>query len=115
MDALEQLSDRDMADRQPSEMPIQSDEAYSQAVSDPESPMQGACPEKPLAIEQFQSTLEILAGLDRDDPKLAFQAARIVGLYRRLWASCVPKYREGEKPDENDKNSGETTTKVSKE
>lgn len=58
--------------------------------------------------------METLADLDRDDPKLAFQAARTVGLYRRLWASCVPKYREGEKPD-NDKTSRETTTKLSNE
>ncbi|KAK9847505.1 hypothetical protein MYU51_018673 [Penicillium brevicompactum] len=115
MDAPEQLSDQDMPDCQPSEMPIQSDEAYPQAVSDPEPPMQQeACPKKPLAIEQVQSTLETLADLDRDDPKLAFQAARTVGLYRRLWASCVPKYREGEKPD-NDKTSRESTTKLSNE
>jgi hypothetical protein len=59
--------------------------------------------------------LETLADLDRDDPKLAFQAARTVGLYRRLWASCVPKHREGEKPDENDKISRETTIKLSNE
>ena len=39
MDAPEQLSDQDMPDCQPSEMPIQSDEAYPQAVSDPEPPM----------------------------------------------------------------------------
>jgi hypothetical protein len=40
--------------------------------------------------------LETLADLDRDDPKLAFQAARPVGLFRRLWASCeLPR-----KPDE---------------
>lgn len=36
MDAPKQLPDQDMPDRQPSEMPIQSDEAYPQAVSDPE-------------------------------------------------------------------------------
>jgi hypothetical protein len=36
MNALEQLPDQDIADRQPSEMPIQSDEAYPRAVSDPE-------------------------------------------------------------------------------
>lgn len=39
MNAPEQLPDQDMADRQPSEMPIQSDEAYPQAVSDPGPPM----------------------------------------------------------------------------
>ncbi|CAG7952775.1 unnamed protein product [Penicillium salamii] len=116
MDAPEQLPDQDMADRQPSEMPIQSDEAYPQAVSDPEPPMkQEACPKKPLAIEQFQSTLETLADLDRDDPKLAFQAARTVGLYRRIWASYVPRHRNGENSDENDKTSWETTIEPSNE
>ncbi|KAJ6001168.1 hypothetical protein N7481_001577 [Penicillium waksmanii] len=31
------------------------------------------------------------ADLEQDDPKLAFQAARILGLYRRLWESCMSK------------------------
>ncbi|CAG8109241.1 unnamed protein product [Penicillium salamii] len=116
MNAPEQLPDQDMADRQPSEMPMQSDETYPQAISDPKTPVQQeACPKKPLAIEQFQPILETLADLDRDDPKLAFQAARTVGLYRRLWASCVPKHREGEIPDENDKTSREVTTELSNE
>lgn len=39
MDTTEQLPDQDMADRQPSEVPIQSDEAYLQAVSDPDPPL----------------------------------------------------------------------------
>ena len=59
--------------------------------------------------------METLADLDRDDPKLAFQAARTVGLYRRLWASCVPKHLEGGIPDENHKTSKEATTKLSNE
>ncbi|CAG8606997.1 unnamed protein product [Penicillium salamii] len=116
MDAPEQLPDQDMADRQPSEMPIQSDEAYPQAVSDPKTPVQQeACPKKPPAIEQFQPILETLADLDRDDPKLAFQAARTVGLYRRICASYVPKHRNGENSDENDKTSWETTIEPSNE
>jgi hypothetical protein len=39
MDASEQLPDQDRADRQPSEMPMESDEAYPQAVSDSERPL----------------------------------------------------------------------------
>ena len=39
MDAPEQLPDQDRADRQPSEMPIQRDEAYPQAISDSEPPL----------------------------------------------------------------------------
>jgi hypothetical protein len=38
-----------------------------------------------------------LARLEREDPKLAFQAARIVGLYRRLWESCMTKHTEANK------------------
>ena len=41
--------------------------------------------------------MEALARLEREDPKLAFQAARIVGLYRRLWESCTSKHIEGSK------------------
>jgi hypothetical protein len=36
-----------------------------------------------------QPILKVLADLKRDDPKFAFPAARLVGLYRRLWESCV--------------------------
>ena len=39
MDAPEQLPDQDKGDRQPSEMPMQGDEAYPQAVSDSEPPV----------------------------------------------------------------------------
>ncbi|KAI1829388.1 hypothetical protein DTO027I6_9603 [Penicillium roqueforti] len=116
MDAPEQLPDQHRGDRQPSEMPMQGDEAYPQAVSDSEPPVQQEeSPKKPLAIEQFQLILETLTDLDRDDPKLAFQAARTVGLYRRLWTSCVPKHLEGEISEENDKTSKEATTKLSNE
>jgi hypothetical protein len=38
MDAPEQLPDQDRADRQPSEVPIQSDEACPKVVSDSEPP-----------------------------------------------------------------------------
>lgn len=34
--------------------------------------------------------------LERDDPKLAFQAARLLGLHRRLWESCVSKRMRGD-------------------
>ncbi|OQE54875.1 hypothetical protein PENNAL_c0445G11692, partial [Penicillium nalgiovense] len=88
----EQLPDQDRADRQPSEMPMESDEAYPQAVSNSEPPLQQEeILKEPLTIEHFQPILETLADLDRDDPKLAFQAARPVGLFRRLWASSTTK------------------------
>jgi hypothetical protein len=50
-----------------------------------------------LATVPFQPVLKVVADLERDDPKFAFPAARLVGLYRRLWESCVSKYIDGEK------------------
>ena len=47
-----------------------------------------------LGTKRFQPILEKLADLERDDPKLAFQAARP---YRRIWASCVPRHLDEEK------------------
>ncbi|KAJ5688318.1 hypothetical protein N7536_010937 [Penicillium majusculum] len=40
-----------------------------------------------LATEPLQLILKVLADLERDDTKLAFPAARLIGLYRRLWES----------------------------
>jgi hypothetical protein len=51
----------------------------------------------PLMDQPFEPAMEALARLEREDPKLAFQAARIVGLYRRLWESCTSKHIEGSK------------------
>ena len=45
-----------------------------------------------LATEPFQPILQVLADLERDDPKFAFPAARLVGLSRRLWESRVSKH-----------------------
>ena len=49
-----------------------------------------------LATEPFQAALKVLANLERDDPKFAFPAARLVGLYRRLWEPCVSKHIDGQ-------------------
>jgi hypothetical protein len=54
--------------------------------------------ERPSLRDQpFAPGTEALARLEREDPKLAFQAARLVGLYRRLWGSCMAKQMEGKK------------------
>ena len=50
-----------------------------------------------MTDQPFELAMEALARLEREDPKLAFQAARIVGLYRRLWESCTSKHIEGSK------------------
>lgn len=55
-------------------------------------------PQRPALMNQpFEPAIEALARLEREDPKLAFQAARIVGLFRRLWESCTSKHIEGNK------------------
>jgi hypothetical protein len=61
-------------------------------VGQPEDPQR-----PPLMDQPFEPAMEALARLEREDPKLAFQAARIVGLYRRLWESCTSKHIEGSK------------------
>jgi hypothetical protein len=54
-----------------------------------------------LATEPFQPILKVLADLESDDPKFAFPAARLVGLYRRLWESCVSKHIDGRKLEQD--------------
>ncbi|KAJ5202992.1 hypothetical protein N7449_005071 [Penicillium cf. viridicatum] len=60
-------------------------------------PEQEAETRNTLTTLLFQPILKVLADLERDDSKFAFPAARLVGLYRRLWESCVSKYIDGEK------------------
>jgi hypothetical protein len=47
--------------------------------------------------QRFEPAMEVIARLEREDPKFAFQAARVVGLYQRLWEPCTSKYIEGSK------------------
>ncbi|KAJ6058286.1 uncharacterized protein N7446_007914 [Penicillium canescens] len=49
-----------------------------------------------LAAEAFQPVIESLERMEQEDPKLAIQAARLVGLYRRLWESCIAKHHDGQ-------------------
>ncbi|KAI2791727.1 hypothetical protein POX_c04603 [Penicillium oxalicum] len=53
-----------------------------------------------LAVELFQPVLDTLERLEREDPKLAFQAVRLVGLYRCLWGSCVSKHVDNQRLEE---------------
>jgi hypothetical protein len=59
--------------------------------------------------------LKVLADLKRDDPKFAFPAARIVGLYRRLWESCVSKHIDVQKIDQSNEILKEAGTYLRKE
>ena len=68
-----------------------------------------------LATEPFQPILKVLADLERDDPKFAFPAARLIGLYRRLWESCVSKQIDGQKLEQDKLVLKEAGTHLSKE
>ncbi|OQD78976.1 hypothetical protein PENANT_c068G09919 [Penicillium antarcticum] len=83
-------------EQQPSELPIGCEEDNSQEASD-HAPMQEAETRHTLTTGPFQPVLKVLADLERDDPKFALLATRLVGLYRRLWESCVSKHIDGQK------------------
>jgi hypothetical protein len=59
--------------------------------------------------------LKIPADLEHDDPKFAFPAAQLVGLYRRLWESFVSKHIDGEKLEQINQILKEASTQLSKE
>jgi hypothetical protein len=59
--------------------------------------------------------MDALERLEREDPKLAFQAARVVGLYRRLWESCMAKHMEGKKLTKANDGLRETQQKLMNE
>ncbi|CRL27328.1 unnamed protein product [Penicillium camemberti] len=92
-------------DQQPSELPILGEKDNSLESSDhvplPSLSQQEADTRHALATEPFQPILKLLADLERDDPKFAFPAARLVGLYRRLWESCVSKHIDGQKLEQD--------------
>ncbi|KAI1828914.1 hypothetical protein DTO027I6_10171 [Penicillium roqueforti] len=68
-----------------------------------------------LATEPFQAALKVLANLERDDPKFAFPAARLVGLYRRLWGSCVSGHVDGQKLQQSNQTLKEAGASLRKE
>ena len=57
----------------------------------------------------------MLADLERDDPKFAFPAARLVGLYRRLWGSCVSGHVDGQKLQQSNQTLKEAGASLRKE
>ncbi|KAJ6004626.1 hypothetical protein N7540_012995 [Penicillium herquei] len=77
-------------------------------MADPES-------KESFANEPLRPALEALAELDRKDPKLAFQAARILGLYRRLWESCISKHVECKEQVQRNQTLEEAKRHLSKE
>jgi hypothetical protein len=118
MDASNSSPDQEReGEQQPSELPFLCEKDNSQEASG-HAPMVSGTAQLPilllttqlspsqqeavtrhtLATEPFQPILKVLADLERDDPKSAFPAAQLVGLYRRLWESCVSKQIDGQKP-----------------
>ncbi|CRL27394.1 unnamed protein product [Penicillium camemberti] len=89
MDAPNSLPHQEKeGDQYPSELPILNKKDKSQENSDyiplPSPSQQEAETRHTLATELFEPILRVLVELERDDPKFAFLAARLVGLYRHL-------------------------------
>lgn len=80
-------------DQQPSEISIQRDKAHPQAKK--------IC-WRPSVFNNFGETS---GSRKRWSETRFFQAARPAGLYRRIWASCVPKPLDEEKLGQNNKAS----------
>ena len=59
--------------------------------------------------------MKVLADLERDDPKFAFLATRLVGLYRCLWKSCVSKHIDGQELQQSNQILREAGTHLRKE
>ncbi|KAJ5037722.1 hypothetical protein NUH16_011321 [Penicillium rubens] len=111
MDALNSSPHQEKeGDQPPRELPILGEKDKSQESSD-RVPLE----QDTLATEPFQPILKVLAGLERDDPKFAFPAARLVGFYRRLWEQCVSKHIDGEKLEQDNLVLKEAGTHLRKE
>ena len=57
----------------------------------------------------------MLADAERDGLKFAFPAIRLVGLYRRLWESCVSKHIDNQKLQQSNQSLKEANTHLRKE
>ncbi|CAI7673228.1 unnamed protein product [Penicillium viridicatum] len=95
MDTPKDQNEHEQGNPQPSEIPVESD----RPTSDLELPQQELGLKSGLTTERLQPILEKLTNLERDDPKLAFQTVRIVGLYRYTLASCASKPLDKQKLD----------------
>ncbi|KAJ5569052.1 hypothetical protein N7450_011538 [Penicillium hetheringtonii] len=71
--------------------------------------------ERSEATEPFQPIFKMLAELEQDDPKVAFQAARILGLFRRLWESCISKHRGNERLEQTNNGLKEENVRLKNE
>ncbi|CAG8902396.1 unnamed protein product [Penicillium egyptiacum] len=119
MDARNSSPRREMEGaQQPSGFPILSDNDNSIGTSDDAPPLlppsqQEIGTRHTLATEPFQPILEVLADLERVDPDFYFLAARLVGLYRHLWESCVSKHIGGEMLEQSNQKLKESSMNLS--
>ena len=81
----------------------------------PSPSKQEAATRHTLATEPFQPILKVLADLERNDPKFAFPAARLIRLYRRLWELCLSKHIDGQKLEQSNRILKEAGTHPRKE
>ncbi|KAJ5117631.1 hypothetical protein N7448_011263 [Penicillium atrosanguineum] len=51
----------------------------------------------PAAADPFRPVLEALQRLEQEDPQLASQGARLLGLFRRMWESCAAKHFDSQR------------------
>ncbi len=65
--------------------------------------------------EPFERVLSVLADLEWEDPSLAFQGARLLGLYRSLWKSSMSKQLDGKSLEKNNEISGEANMDLKSE
>ncbi|OGE47242.1 hypothetical protein PENARI_c053G08741 [Penicillium arizonense] len=120
MDATNSMPDQEKeGEQESSELPVVCEKDNSQEASDhapmPSTSQQEVETRHTLATEPFQPILKVLAELEGDDPKFAFPAARLVGLCRRLWESCVAKHNDGQKLEQNNQILQESGTHLLKE
>ncbi|CAI7673200.1 unnamed protein product [Penicillium viridicatum] len=107
-------------EQQPRELPCLSGKDNSPETSDHVPPLPSPSQHEEetghtLATLPFQPILKVLADLERDDPKLVFLAARLVGLFRRLWESCVSKHIDIHKLEQSNRSLKEAGTYLRKE
>ncbi|KAJ6001225.1 hypothetical protein N7481_001634 [Penicillium waksmanii] len=74
-----------------------------------------ATPEQVPPVITDKRELLVNEPFERDDPSLAFQGARLLGLYRSLWKSSVSKQLNGESLEKNNETSGEANMDLKSE
>ncbi|KAJ5041434.1 hypothetical protein NUH16_003398 [Penicillium rubens] len=106
MESPNSSPDQEKGEQQPSELAILSDmnnnlESSDHVPSSPSTSQREKETRHTFATKPFQPIFKVLVDLERDDPKFAFPAARLVGLYRCLWESCVSKHIDGEQLEQS--------------